>query len=111
MGIEEDKYLDFDFGTTNEDIQEIKYLVFEFKNMWKALPKKYLQMIHIPKQEESSSYSHSICILPPPFPHSTHTPLGPSPSIPSMDTIMIEEVDLLVPLAINPILELIIWIN
>ena len=76
--------------------------------MLKSLPKKYLQMIHIPKQEESSSCSHSVFILPPPFPHSTHPPLGPSPSIPSMDTIMIEAVDLLVPLSMNPILELII---
>ena len=65
-------------------------------------------MIHIPKQEESSSCSHSVFILPPPLPRSTHPPLGPSPSNLSMDTIMIEAVDLLVPLAINPILELVI---
>ena len=65
-------------------------------------------MIHIPKQEESSSCSHSVFIIPLHFPHYAHPPLGPSPSNPSMDTIMIEAVDLLVPLSINPILELVI---
>jgi hypothetical protein len=58
-----------------------------FKDLSQDLPEKYIQILQIPKGEESISYSR---FLLPPSPSHAKPSFGPSLAIPSMDVIMEE---------------------
>ena len=76
---EEDTRPEFNFGQDEEELEEIKNLISQFKKMPKYFPEHYLSALAFPKRENPPKHNGSYSQGPPPISR---------PLPPTFDTLM-----------------------